>query len=136
MNLCHQRLGKNLPRNARLVRHYDHGQARFIQFGDCRGRKRKDMQPADMVEITHLFANGSVAIEENRRAQGLCVRQGVGSKRSKFWRGRWPSAQTLAQTSEENGRLQKHAPRKCASCSDDRWDICAESRGCTPLARE
>ena len=82
VNLRHQRLRKNSPRNARLIGNHDYRQACLIQLADCRGGKRKHMQPAEMIEITHLFANGSIAIEENCRAQSLRFRQGVGSKRS------------------------------------------------------
>ena len=67
MNLRHERLRKDASRNPGLVSHHDYRQTRLVQSADCLGRKRENMQPAEMIEITHLFANGSVAIEEDGR---------------------------------------------------------------------
>src|SRR5579883_3153418 len=126
VNLQHQRFGENSPRNSRLVRYYDHGELRSVQPGNRRGPEWKYVEPADVIQITHLLANCAVPIEENRGLEDLLLRQDLGSKCSRFLRDRLPRG-TCAP-------LQTPGPQRSASYIDGRWDIYAENTGCIPPA--
>src|SRR5262249_12847654 len=65
----YERLWKHAPRNTRLVRNHENRHARLVEPSNGFGREWKNLQPADVIQITDFFANHAVAVEKHCRPQ-------------------------------------------------------------------
>ena len=67
VNISHKLLRKISTPNAGLIGHNNYRERRFVQSPNCFRRSVQQTEAAQVIQIAHLFGNGSVAIQKNRR---------------------------------------------------------------------
>lgn len=65
IHLLYERLRKIATGHAGLVGNDNHSQARIVQAADDWPRKRKHTKSVEMIQVTDLFGDGAIAVEEN-----------------------------------------------------------------------
>jgi hypothetical protein len=80
VNSVHKRLGKIATADAGLIRDHDNGQPGFIEAANGSRGKGKHTKSAHMIQVTNLFGDGAVAIDEDGGTACSWLRQGAPRK--------------------------------------------------------
>lgn len=85
VDFANQRLRKIPASHPGLVRYYYDWEASVVQASDGRRGERKDTKTGEMIQVTDLFGEGAVTIEENGGAGWDQIRQKAPPRNWRAW---------------------------------------------------